>query len=645
MGPLRDHDSPRASRTILSGMEVIIMRIRRPTLILAIVVGAALSTADVSTAASARITPLGPGGGPVARITVHPKVVLAIPGFGQSWMCGGRPLAAWASNDHGRKWRPATRRERATVDLAPCGGIRDSIRRNVLYRVGFASLSWSTIDVSTDGGKTFTVRNPRAFASYFAPDISLVSVRSGRRSVLIAGLSTAYSDRTPSGLRRSLDGGRTWRTVPGTAGGALGLWADTNRAGIAYTALAPLEPHGGGGAPGLLLLRTKDAGATWQRLGSVPTPVDVYSQTTFAATANGMRMFVGTSSGIFQTRDGGSTWKRVLRVSTSHIAIDPRNPLRVFASTDRGVSISVNGGRTWTASNRGLKISGISGITRTGQPSQLFVATNFADSGLARSNDDGKTWKRLKVPYAEEIVADPVHPGSLLVRSYGGLFASTDHGSSWSTISSGLDGPLAFDSSAGRVFATGTNTNGLWSSDDFGRHWTISASPIKPTSLIAEGGHLYALEQYPRRRVAHSATAGQSWSVGNPVGREIDEIAVSASQPKTVYAIARGRTYNTFLAKSTDGGATWHVTWKTSPASDGFNETRSGLTVDRLDPQHVFVGSYDDGLWSSNDGAKTWVRAANVPGVISAIVQDPVDPQLLYVGTENNGVWRVNLPS
>jgi hypothetical protein len=64
-----------------------------------------------------------------------------------------------------------------------------------------------------------------------------------------------------------------------------------------------------------------------------------------------------------------------------------------------------------------------------------------------------------------------------------------------------------------------------------------------------------------------------------------------------------------------------------------------------LDPQHVFVGSYDDGLWSSNDGAKTWVRAANIPGAITTIIQDPIDPTLLYVGTENNGVWRVNLPS
>jgi hypothetical protein len=187
--------------------------------------------------------------------------------------------------------------------------------------------------------------------------------------------------------------------------------------------------------------------------------------------------------------------------------------------------------------------------------------------------------------------------------------------------------------------------NGLWSSDDFGHRWTISAAPSEIFHLFAEDGHLYALGEFPSRRLMHSLNSGQSWSVGNPLGREIDEIAVAPSKPRTVYAIARGRTYNTFLAKSTDGGATWHVTWKVSRTSDWFYGARTGLVVDRLDPQHVFVGSYDDGLWSSNDGAKTWVRAANIPGAITTIIQDPIDPTLLYVGTENNGVWRVNLPS
>ena len=124
--------------------------------------------------------------------------------------------------------------------------------------------------------------------------------------------------------------------------------------------------------------------------------------------------------GVFRTTDGGENWKRVLfandEAGAIDLIIDPSNPRVVYASTWRvkrnhfslesggeGSALwkSTDGGDTWTdiSRNKGLpqkSTLGIIGITVSPVDSnRLWAMVEANDGGLFRSDDAGKTWRKI----------------------------------------------------------------------------------------------------------------------------------------------------------------------------------------------------------------------------------------------------------
>ena len=66
------------------------------------------------------------------------------------------------------------------------------------------------------------------------------------------------------------------------------------------------------------------------------------------------------------------------------------------------------------------------------------------------------------------------------------------------------------------------------------------------------------------------------------------------------------------------------------------------LAVHRDRPQRVVCGTFDDGLWRSEDGGETWSRTGDAveQARITAVAVDPADPDVVYVGTEPSRVYR-----
>ena len=131
---------------------------------------------------------------------------------------------------------------------------------------------------------------------------------------------------------------------------------------------------------------------------------------------------VGYGDGVYKSLNGGTTWTNMGLKNSEHIArilIDPRDPDVVYAAAEgplwspggeRGLFKSVDGGRTWTPS---LIISADTGVASAefepGDPDILYAAAyqrrrsvaafmgGGPESGIYKSEDAGKTWRKLSV--------------------------------------------------------------------------------------------------------------------------------------------------------------------------------------------------------------------------------------------------------
>jgi len=171
-----------------------------------------------------------------------------------------------------------------------------------------------------------------------------------------------------------------------------------------------------------------------------------------------------------------------------------------------GVFFSPDGGKTWQSRglDRTGQISGI--VVDPADPDTVLVATlgniwrPTQDRGVYRTTDGGKTWK--KVLYvgddtgAIDIKQVPGHPDVLfaamwqvrrlpwVLRSGGsksGLYRSTDGGRTWKKLTHGLPAPptgriglAVAPSNPNHVYALIGSTQGvLWESIDMGDHWRM----------------------------------------------------------------------------------------------------------------------------------------------------------------------------
>ena len=116
------------------------------------------------------------------------------------------------------------------------------------------------------------------------------------------------------------------------------------------------------------ILRSRDAGRTWQRLDGPPSQHQVWRIAFHPADAKVVFVGTGTPSTakIFRSEDDGATWKQlpveiaaecpavgVPRVTD--IAIDPLEPMRLWASIEvDGMRRSIDGGESWQRIDGGI---------------------------------------------------------------------------------------------------------------------------------------------------------------------------------------------------------------------------------------------------------------------------------------------------
>lgn len=179
------------------------------------------------------------------------------------------------------------------------------------------------------------------------------------------------------------------------------------------------------------IYRSDDGGKSWKNMGLKESQhiskiiVHPDNSDVVWVAAQGPLWNKGGERGLFKSTDGGTTWQKTLGndewTGVTDIAIDPRNPDRLYAATwdrHRTVAAYMGGG---------------------------------PGSGLHRSTDGGETWEQLKKGLPKSNMAkiglaiSPQKPDVLyaaieLDRRSGGIYKSTDRGSSWTKQSDAVAG-------------------------------------------------------------------------------------------------------------------------------------------------------------------------------------------------------------
>ena len=321
--------------------------------------------------------------------------------------------------------------------------------------------------------------------------------------------------------------------------------------------------------------------------------------------------FGAVGGGLWKTTDGGTTWKPVTdgqlkSSSVGAVAISESNPDVVYIGMGEtelrgnimqgdGVYKTIDAGKTW----KNVGLTDTQAIARVRvhptNPDIVYVAAfghpygPNTDRGVFRSNDGGKTWK--KVLYrsdhagAVDLCFDPHNPSVLYAAIWdayrtpwslssggpqSGLFKTTDGGDTWKEITRNAGLPAGIIGKIG-ISASGADSNrlyaiveaedgGVFVSDDGGATWKKVSEDRKVRQRAFYYSRIYA----------------------DPKDRD------------TVYIL------NTAFFKSTDGGKTY----KTLRVPHGDNHD---LWIAPNDSKRM-INSNDGGANVSFNGGETWTQ-------------------------------------
>jgi photosystem II stability/assembly factor-like uncharacterized protein len=284
--------------------------------------------------------------------------------------------------------------------------------------------------------------------------------------------STFYFGSVGGGVWKTTNAGRTWTPVfdsqPVGSIGAIGVAPSSPNIVYVGTGEADMRSqisYGNG------VYKSTDGGRTWKHLGLDDTRqigrvvVDPKNPDVVFVAALGHAYGPNPERGVFRSKDGGATWQKVLfqndGVGAVDLAIDPKDPKIVYATlwnTRRppwsiyppsygpgsGLYKSVDGGTTWKALTAGLPSEAVGRIgvaVALSSPRRVYAIVDAKQGGLYRSDDAGATWTMVSSDnrvwgrgwYFCKVVVDPRNADIVYVSNTS-LYRSTDGGKTWAAI-------------------------------------------------------------------------------------------------------------------------------------------------------------------------------------------------------------------
>jgi len=391
------------------------------------------------------------------------------------------------------------------------------------------------------------------------------------------------------------------------------------------------------------------------------------------------------NGGVWKSTDYGRTWQPIFddqpTGSIGAIAVSPSDPNIVYVgsgeglhrpdlSVGDGIYKSTDAGKTWThlGLRDGQQISQMA--VDPHNPDRLYVAVvghpygPNPERGIYRSTDGAKTFE--KVLYKNEnigaagVTLDPSDPNTVYATlwearegpwengswngSGGGIYKSTDGGTTWNQLAGGLPEGIVqayvavSPSDPKRLFASVAykETVDLYASADAGATWHTVTTDSRPKSRIGGGDLPVPIFDPKNPDVVYmtstvtwkSADAGKTWTGfrGAPGGDDYQNIWINPNEPNTILI-----TSDQGAIVSVNGGRSWS-SWYNQPTAQMYH-----VAADNAFPYRLCSGQQESGSACvssrGNYGDITfrdWQPVALEEYGYAA--PDPLDPDIVYGG-------------
>ena len=342
-----------------------------------------------------------------------------------------------------------------------------------------------------------------------------------------------------------------------------------------------------------VLIRTRDAGASWEKVYTAANAGDLLS-VWFTDAATGYALGEG---GLLKTADGGTNWnKMTVSLPDGARKLQFTSAQTGYLGTSTGaIHKTVDGGLTWKDTR----------VPLSGSP--YYVDMSFADdqvgyamgeASVFKTADGGDTWQKLALPgyqyYDLYFVSAQV---GFVSSSFGNIYKTVDGGLTWNPISFGSSQTkMHFVDAQRGVFLTDysqinlTTDGGASSAAHYRSNYTFSWAAVHfptPDFGCAVGGD---------GAILTTRNGGRDWLMRNPPTGNARSYRDMHFFPNGE-GLAVGEFYG--MVRTTNGGDSWFVDEKTLGRDDHY-----GLHFANADTGMVVLTNNGSAL--TYDGGKTF---------------------------------------
>ena len=555
----------------------------------------------------------------------------------------------------------------------------DPANSNIIYLGAPDGGVWKT----TDGGATWTPK----FDTQPTLSVGDIAIDPTNSNIIYAATSDAFGyvaggpfwgGTYSVGVRKSIDGGNTWAAT------SLSWTVGQNRT-IRRLAIHPTNGNILLAATSNGLYRTADAGATWNQIWATNT-FDVEFQ------HNNGNIVYTTTNQVSKSVNAGVSFNPLTANCAGtryNIEIARSNPNVLYTlCTNATIQKSTNSGATWVTTNA-------PGVTLYGYYDNVLAVSPIDDKivyvagfNMRRSVDGGTTWNAVPTAGHVDNHSLTFLPGSsstIFSGNDGGIFKTTNSGSTWSSLNKGLaitqfyrlgvsktdpnimisgaqdngnmkstagvfsnitnaDGMEGFiDWSNSNVIYAGIQNGGFYRSTNGGGLFTNINTPSSGAWISPWGQHptvantIYAATN----KVYKSLDQGTTWTaISGPLSgiSVFTVLAVAPSNPSFIYAGSGNKLY---LTKN--GGTTWIDVTAGLPVASNY---LTAVAVHDFDPSIAYVtfSGYNAGekVYKTCSSGNSWSNiSGSLPNLPANCIVHQKTNNALYVGTDD-GVYYIS---
>ncbi|NMC27810.1 MAG: hypothetical protein GYA42_06640, partial [Syntrophomonadaceae bacterium] len=471
---------------------------------------------------------------------------------------------------------------------------------------------------------------------------------------------TIYAGALSSGVYKSLNGGRTWKSV------SIGL-------GKLFIDSIVVDPKNGdivyAGTHGEGVYKSLDGGASWFPVNQgIANNSVVY--TVAVNPGNHNLVYAGTRientyyhGVLYKSNNGGESWSRVMEFDDDwvySVAVNPSSPEEVLVAIHKGgpaLSYDYGNRGTWNDPYPPLMDDYLSGRWIKGRAVAIdprgwmhrAYYTAWHDGLISYSSDGGISWELSGGDtgsshiYPNGISIKPNHPDTVYLAAHesdvAGVLRSDDAGLTW--YGAGLGGKTIYSvaslGGSGDTVLAGTFMDGVYRSTNGGESWAYSMSGIydsKVTGLVFPDETTILASTQSGGGVFRSLNGGKSWSqFANNLGDKIvNGLVMHPDQRNIIFAL----TQNAGLKRiDLNAGSSWSTTVAPSITSP-LEIDESGPLGPPAVPDAVELDQVDE---PTNSVAALWNNTSSVIAPSVSMAFAPTNSSIVYLGTNNSGVY------